>query len=378
MNGGPYGRGNAPERTCMKLAAWPETDRAIWLAALRCGDFFEEGGARAAMRPRTNRKIEKGYGRYLTFLSITHQLDPDSNTADRITPERVNVYVRHLQALGNGSGTILCRLQELGDMAKVLDPARNWSFINRIASGVRAGGKPVRDKRSRLVTSEELFELGLRLMGIAESDSSLTPRKRAILFRDGLIIALLALRPIRRRNLAGLALGVSVRRTGDGWLLHLEADDTKTHVQHEIPWPDILVRALETYLAQHRPVLMGFKNRWHAPIGNALWVSSHGSPLTQMALYDRIIARTREAFGRSVNPHLFRDCAATTLAIADPVHVGAAAPLLGHRSSAVTEKYYQQAKSLEAHRMFTGVIFDRLHTDGGGAVTIENSSDESD
>ena len=75
-----------------------------------------------------------------------------------------------------------------------------------------------------------------------------------------------------------------------------------------------------------------------------------------MALYDIIRKRTREAFGKSLNPHLFRNAAATTLAIHDPAHVRLAAPLLGHRDFATTEQYYLQAHSLEAHRNFTDAV----------------------
>ena len=79
--------------------------------------------------------------------------------------------------------------------------------------------------------------------------------------------------------------------------------------------------------------------------------------MTEIAIYDRICKHTKEAFGAAINPHLFRDAAATTLAIEDPEHVRVAAPLLGHRTFATTEKYYQQAKSLEAHRVYVEVLF---------------------
>jgi integrase/recombinase XerD len=76
-----------------------------------------------------------------------------------------------------------------------------------------------------------------------------------------------------------------------------------------------------------------------------------------MAIYLRVCKRTRDAFGVAVNPHLFRDAAATTLAIADPGNVRVAAPLLGHRTFATTERYYQQAKSLQAHRQYIAALF---------------------
>jgi len=42
------------------------------------------------------------------------------------------------------------------------------------------------------------------------------------------------------------------------------------------------------------------------------------------SIYIRITTRTRDGFGRAINPHLFRDCAATSIAIEDPCHIGIA------------------------------------------------------
>ena len=48
MSGGPYGRGKAPERDCLKLALWPTEDRKRWELALEPGDYFDDTkGARA-------------------------------------------------------------------------------------------------------------------------------------------------------------------------------------------------------------------------------------------------------------------------------------------------------------------------------------------
>jgi hypothetical protein len=120
------------------------------------------------------------------------------------------------------------------------------------------------------------------------------------------------------QNLIGVA---------DSWLIALDAGETKTHATLEIMWPDALLDPLTIYLAVHRPLLSSIPGRWSKPIGNALWVSSDGSPMTEMAIYDRIRKHTAEAFGAAINPHLFRDAAATTLAIEDPAHVRVAAPL---------------------------------------------------
>ena len=103
---------------------------------------------------------------------------------------------------------------------------------------------------------------------------------------------------------------------------------------------------------EHRPVLCGLRNRWTRPVGNALWVSTHGSPMTSIAIYDVFTRRTAEAFGQPINPHLFRDCAATSIAIDDPEHVRIASQILGHRSTATTEHYYNQAQAIDAARRY--------------------------
>ena len=43
-------------------------------------------------------------------------------------------------------------------------------------------------------------------------------------FRDGLIVALLAARPLRLRNLAGLELDRTLMRRGEAWWIDIPAD----------------------------------------------------------------------------------------------------------------------------------------------------------
>jgi integrase/recombinase XerD len=68
------------------------------------------------------------------------------------------------------------------------------------------------------------------------------------------------------------------------------------------------------------------------------------------ALRSQIEVHTRRAFGRTINPHLFRDCAATSVAVHDPEHVRIASVVLGHAWASTTEKYYNQAQMLTAAR----------------------------
>jgi integrase/recombinase XerD len=353
MSGGPYGRGKAPERVCLRIDQWPEEDRRLWVAACAPSDILEhEVGGRAAHADISNAKAAKGYGRWLTYLTRIVPKTLAEAPAERITPERLCAYVDSLIAIANGTQTILARLQELGEVAKVMNPNRQWSFINHLASKIRALHRPARDK-SNLRLSSELVDLGFKLMRSAED---LVGLDAAIAYRDGLIVAFLALIPLRRRNLADLVLDRTLVREGSSWIVAFDEDDTKTHAAFEIGLPEVLRVPLETYLSVHRPILKARAGRWTRPVERAVWVSKDGSPATQMALYDRIRARTKECFGAAINPHLFRDAAATTLAIADPAHVRIAAPLLGHRTFGTTERHYRQARAQEAHRAFVDAL----------------------
>ena len=86
------------------------------------------------------------------------------------------------------------------------------------------------------------------------------------------------------------------------------------------------------------------------------WASTKGGPLTANAIARVITERTREAFGQSVHPHLFRHCAATTIAVLQPGRIGVARDLLGHASLTTTNAYYNKARSINASRLYAGVL----------------------
>jgi hypothetical protein len=252
----------------VRRAPPPAADRHLWQAALVPGDLLEDGGTRARHSDYSNRDAVYGYGRWLTWLERQGLLEVESSPTDRIIPARVAAYITDLEK-HNATQTLLNRLQELAAVAAVMDPNRDWSWIYRMHSQVRARHRPARPKRHRLVPVQELFDLGLGLMTGAERENSAGARAAA--YRDGLIIALLAARPLRLRNLAGLALDRTLVSRGSQWWIEFPASDTKTKEPIELPWPEILVAPLETYLARHRGVLAQLRGGSTLSIGGALW-----------------------------------------------------------------------------------------------------------
>jgi integrase len=79
-------------------------------------------------------------------------------------------------------------------------------------------------------------------------------------------------------------------------------------------------------------------------------------------VHSRITKLTKRLFGTSINPHLLRDCAASSLAAVSTDVARAAAPLLGHRHFSTTERHYIRADNLAASRRLN-TILDRLKKD---------------
>jgi site-specific recombinase XerD len=194
------------------------------------------------------------------------------------------------------------------------------------------------------------------MMREAEASRAWSARRRAVAYRDGLMIALLAHRPIRMRNLAALTLGRHLVEEGHMWWLVIRAEETKTGRPYEAPFPEVLLPNWQRYLDTHRPVLLrGERGCMPAPT-DAVWVSEVGTQLVIGALARRITQHTRAAFGASLPPHWFRDAAATTIAIEAPRHVRDAHLVLGHASLNTTERHYNQARSLEASRRHAALM----------------------
>jgi integrase/recombinase XerD len=338
------------------IADWPAGDRQLWNKAVEPGGLFGGGGAGAHWSAASRLKAACGYNAWLSWLAAKELLDPNIGPADRVTRERVAAYTAEIQT-ELAPYSVLCRIQELYDVLRVIKPQSNWKWLAQLYRSLSAQVRPARDKLSRLKQPEELIALGERLMDEAEAATERSAIRRAIRYRDGMLIALLAYRPVRHKNLAMMRLGRHLMKVAGSWRIVFAAEETKTHVLYEAVLPAALGPRLERYLDAFRPVLL----RGGQEAGNpdappihpeldAVWVSKDGTQLSYQTLGLRIFLLTRREFGRGLSPHLFRDCAATAVAIDNPKHIGDASLVLGHAGHRTTEKHYNHARSLEASR----------------------------
>ena len=139
-------------------------------------------------------------------------------------------------------------------------------------------------------------------------------------------------------------------KRGEEWWLLLFEDETKNGAFIEVPVPTDLVPWLEKYLTIYRPLLAGAKYK-----GNALWLSYWYTAEDDTSVYGQIVKRTEDAFTRAVNPHLFRHCLATSLAINDPEIIGIAHLMLGNGIE-TCQRDYNLAKTHLAGVRLSGTI----------------------
>ena len=81
---------------------------------------------------------------------------------------------------------------------------------------LRAKAEPAKDKRTRMVSPENLAALGLDLMHRADTNVHATAVTRAKMHRNGLMTSLLARRPVRGGNFGTIAISKHLQKAGCG------------------------------------------------------------------------------------------------------------------------------------------------------------------
>ena len=329
---------------------WPLSDQQMWKTVIAEGDLLDGCGPGAVWAPTTKNNTRKAYGYWLYWLAVTEGLDETVNPMDRITPERIAAYVKSLEG-AVASSTIFTYILDLLRLAKPVAPNKDWAWFTDIKNRLWARAKPAKDKSQRVRPSIDLFELGLDLMNNAAGiKCRYNSQASETQYRDGLMIALLAARPLRLKNLASIEIGLHLIKVNGIYWLRFDADEVKNRKHIEVPVPEVLTPLIEQYCTIHRPILLG------TSMSNSMWVSRLGKQLSQSTIHYHIKNRTKKAFGVSLSPHLFRDCAATSVAIEDPHHVRIAMNVLGHHSLATTQRFYDQSQMLAAGRAYQSAL----------------------
>jgi integrase/recombinase XerD len=330
---------------------WPEADRAAFRVAYEAGDVFDgTAGPGAHLAEGTRRAIEFTYRRWLGFLTPNHPGDLSMAPAERITPERVRGFIDHLNAeIGPSSVAVAC--DRLYAAARLIAPTADWSWLRSIKARLAARAMP-QDRFDRLVPPWQTLDFGIELMDTALALPIEDLKQRAIDYRDGLLVALLSLWPIRRRSLAALTVSRHVEFVDTGINILLHPADTKSRRAESFRVPEQVLSHITRYLKEVRPLLAG------TSVQDALWVSNQGRPICGQKLYEIVRARMIAKFGKAMSIHDFRRAAATYLAMDAPEKIGLIPGVLQHASPDVSDQHYNLARSMQAGRRFAAHLAD--------------------
>jgi hypothetical protein len=330
----------------LPVAEWPARDRHHWAEAQRADDGLLAVDRPAARWRATSKELYvRCYGIWLKWLDCQDLLVPGEEPGARVSQARLASYLQAERALGNGARTLVNHAVSLRHMFEALAPSQDWKWMLPMIRKLKSAVKRIVN-HSDLPSIRELFEVGVALMQRGEHGSG-TLKERAVTYRNGLSIAILAARPLmRRNNIATICIGRHLTKEGAVYRLHFTDNEMKGRRSRGGPLPIELTAPIERYLAHYRPALLGSK----PDADGALWISHMGNPICPHNLSDEIGKATQAALGRRVCAHRFRHAAASSIAKEDPDHVGMVPDMLGHADYGTSEEFYILAEEQAAFR----------------------------
>jgi integrase/recombinase XerD len=337
-------------RLYLRYSEWPSVDKTLWKRAFEPKiDPFDDRSPGAHLSKRTVQQLQYAYGKFLYFISTEHDHLLKRTPRRRLNAKIIEKYAKW-QPETCGAMTLSTYLGHLWLALRHLYPRADWRWLLAISKRIKAQAKPKPEKHHQ-VTIPTLYKLGIQLMDDALAcGKPPTSWRVQTAFRDGLIIALLALIPLRPRTLAALRIGKQLVKSGDQWFLDIPAEDVKTKRPLDYPVSRELSRRIDVCVAQIRSQTVGAKTHSH------VWASSRGGPFRDRVIYNAVRRRTRKALGFPVNLRQFRRAAGAFWSVQDPVNVRGVKDLLGHASFATTETYYIMSQSRLAGRVLSRVV----------------------
>jgi site-specific recombinase XerD len=334
----------------LPIETWPTADRDAFVSARRPSIRLKRGGTGSRMKAITLDDLARRYGYFLDCMNRRGLLDPTKTAGAHVTPENVDTYLKEMAARV-GSVTVQGSIYKLRRACELIDPARDLSWLTDVEKDLALVMRP-RSKANRWVLTEVLIEAGLTLIAEAENSRKMSKLGQARQVRNGLMVAMLAMHPIRLKNLADLEIGRNFVEIKGSWWIVLSASETKEGRPDERRIDDLLQPALDRYLKKYRPFLAGADQS-----ATGLWLSSNDGASMSYAGVERVLTEaTRTTVGVAVSPHLFRTAIASSAAIHGGANRHLASALLHHTDYRVTEEHYTRASSISAGESLRSII----------------------
>ncbi len=363
------------ETYSLPWSAFPKSfvdDLELWLSHLAGEDLLADSGPSRPLRPATCAH-RKGQVRRFASALVHQGIDPAElrGLADLVTVERCKLGLRFLiDRAGGPTEAIYGIATALKHIAKhhVRVDEKQLRELSAICRRVCVKKKGLRERNRACLRQFDdprnvalLLGLPEALVRAAEREGKI--RKAALRVQMALAIELLLMAPIRRRNLATIHLEHHLvrSRAAKAGILHLviPGGEVKNGEDLEFELPNQLVKLIDLYVRDYRPLLLFGPNDWLFPGRGRGHKVFH-------ALAGQISGTIHENTGLRVSPHQFRHIGAKLFLDAKPGQYEVMRRTLAHSTIDTTTEHYTGFETRSAARLYDETIL-RLRQEMLGA-----------
>lgn len=336
--------------------AWPAKFRRLLDLSHAPTCPLEKPSVAAGWRDTTFKLHTWNVGFFVGWLRWTGRFQGDWDLHQYATPDVVGAYVEDMRGFNLSTRTIATRVDGVRAALSALSPDIQTGWLMRGINELRKEPSDRRRTGERSQHTAQLVELGMELMnGACRSGSNQSDARKALQYRDGLMIVFLALAVPRLSPLQVMVVGQHLVPHDGVFKIQWSAQEMKEGKPYEADLDTELSELFQRYFDEFHPTLLA--QAGSEPATAAVWVSCQGGQLSRGGITHAIKKRTKHEFGELVFPHAFRHSAATSLALERPDLICLATPLLQHQAESSRELYVW-ADKIDASRKF-GDVLDR-------------------
>jgi hypothetical protein len=329
---------------------WPDRIRATWEETRSATELFDEAGGAQHWASATRRLVERGLGLYLGFLSLHRWLRQDLEPADLLNVTWLKGYAEYCAKRKLRPASQVTRFNMLNETLRVMAPLADRTTLVRVLRRLQKVQRAQPRRPAPPVSSSDLYAAGIARMDRVATAKYEKRDVQAIQYGDGLMMAMLAAKPLRISTVTRTDIDVHLVKIAGRYRWSFDALETKNAQPSRSELPERLTPYIDRWLDTFRPTLLKGSS------SPAMWISCYRGRMSTATLYARFCAATVQELGERINPHKVRKIVATSVAVSMPEEARIILQLLDHRSDAVAKRHYIIANSLSASARYLACL----------------------
>ena len=288
---------------------WSEVDRKAWASAYPDSPLdaiFATAPAikQAVLEAETLRNHRFAMALYLRWLIEHSPATLNLPLKDRFERDLVTAFADDARSPDRMNGrSVAHTLCVLCAIAQRFAPTTNWRWISRLARNYQTPKPPT---KRVLITRQSVYDAGIRLMDTAikkvealgRHAGDWDRRANAEQYRNGIIICLMAIKPLRARNMRRLALTDLIVKQSQ-YFIYIESRRVKNKVTVYFKIPPSFCPYFKRYLDEFRPMLPNVSE-------HSFVFASRFGPYSKSGFWRVVTVVMLRAFKAHLSPNDFR------------------------------------------------------------------------